>query len=62
MRGGARPGAGRKPAPHKSIGIRLPQSMAEAVEKAAVDTGVTVSEWIRSAIIKKLEKSHERIR
>lgn len=56
-RGGARQGAGRKPAPHKAINIRLPLSMAGAVEKAAADEGITVSGWIRSAILKKLSEN-----
>ena len=57
MRGGARPGAGRKPAPHKALNIRLPQSMAEAVEKAAAESGITVSEWLREQIKKALGES-----
>ena len=53
-RGGARQGAGRKPAPHKALNIRLPLVMAEAVEKAASEDGLTVSAWVRKAISKQL--------
>lgn len=53
-RGGARQGAGRKPAPHKALNIRLPLSMTEAVENAASNDGITVSAWIRNAIEKAL--------
>lgn len=52
--GGARQGAGRKPAPHKALNIRLPLAMADAVEKAAADEGLTVSAWVRKAIEKSL--------
>ena len=53
-RGGARRGAGRKPAPHKALNIRLPLATAEAVEKAASEDGLTVSAWVRKAIEKQL--------
>lgn len=53
--GGARRGAGRKPAPHKALNIRLPLATSEAVEKAASEDGITVSAWVRKAIQDRLE-------
>ena len=60
-RGGARHGAGRKPAPHKSLNIRLPLSMAEAVEKAASKEGITTSAWVRRAIEVGVSKEGEKM-
>lgn len=59
MRGGARPGAGRKAGvktshPTKAVNIRIPLSMTEDVENAASKDGITVSAWIRKAIEKAL--------
>lgn len=53
-RGGARQGAGRKPAPHKALNVRLPQDLAEAVEEEARQEGLTASAWVRNAIKSKL--------
>lgn len=60
MRGGARPGAGRKSGiktspPTKALNIRIPVSMAEDVEKTASKVGITVSAWIRKTIEKALK-------
>ena len=66
MRGGARPGAGRKAGvktapPSKAINLRLSQEIAEAIEKLADRENVTVSAWIRKAIIKRMEENMDKM-
>ena len=66
MRGGARPGAGRKAGvktspPSKAINIRLPLETAEAIEKLADREHITVSAWVKKAIIKRMEENMDKM-
>lgn len=60
-RGGARQGAGRKPLPHKALNIRLPLTTAEAIEKLADREHITVSAWVKKAIIKRMEENMDKM-
>ena len=58
-RGGARPGAGRKPAalgrkPATPVGFRPTELERAAIEQACAEAGVSVSEWLRRLVRREL--------
>lgn len=57
-RGGARPGAGRKPSgrpPARKYGISLPAEQADRLDEAAKAENMTAGSWIARAVRKALE-------
>ena len=55
-RGGARPGAGRKPAEEarRPVNIRLTDTEISALKAAAESTGKSLSQYMRDAVIASL--------
>ena len=49
-RGGQRPGAGRpRTNPTARVTARLPHALLAAIRKAALQDGITTTEWLRQA-------------
>jgi hypothetical protein len=56
-RGGKREGAGRKASPHRAtVQVRVPPEVLGRVEADCVRTGESQAEWVRQAVIERLER------
>lgn len=55
-KGGARPGAGRPADPSIRVMIRMKPRLHERIKEQVKAEGLTIPEWIRDAIERKLEK------
>lgn len=53
-RGGARPGAGRKPTGSLKIQIRVSTEEMELIKKAAAESGITTAKFCKNAVMEKI--------
>ena len=56
-RGGARPGAGRKPTGSLKIQIRVSSEEMELIKKAASESGITTAKFCKNAVMGNIKHS-----
>lgn len=56
-RGGARPGAGRKPTGSLKIQIRVSSEEMELIKKAAGEGGITTAKFCKNAVMENIKHS-----
>lgn len=56
-RGGARPGAGRKPTGSLKIQIRVSSEEIELIKKAASESGIATAKFCKNAVMENIKHS-----
>lgn len=56
-RGGARPGAGRKPTGSLKIQIRVSSEEMELIKKAASESGIATAKFCKNAVMENIKHS-----